>query len=264
MDGPGEIRPNYWQWASDEERLVYFLGVGAPTETHALEPASYYRLKRVVEQHDDMPPYVVSWNGSLFTYFFSHCWIDYRRLAADDPAKFDGDEPAVDWFENSRRAVLTHRARCIEASDEFPTFAENRWGLAPCAFRDRYLVAEVQPNLSDKDVWYDGVVAPYAAGSAIMFTPAESLARCANLQPCAAPRVSRWFGATRITAATASSIHSASTRPTATMKIWASMPALCSWPLKTLGPAWSGGCSCSILWRSKQSSACAWSRASKR
>jgi hypothetical protein len=176
VDGPGEIRPNFWQWASDEERLAYFLAVGSPTEEHALEPASYYGLKRVVEQHDDMPPYVVSWNGSLFTYFFSHCWIDYRSLAADDPAEFDVDEPAVDWFENSRRAVLTHRARCIEAGKKFPTFSENRWGLAPCAFRDRYLVHEVQPNLSDKDVWYDGVVPPYAAGSAIMFTPAESLA----------------------------------------------------------------------------------------
>jgi hypothetical protein len=176
VDGPGEIRPSYWQWASDEERLVYFLAVGSPTDGHALEPASYFRLKRVVEQHDDMPPYVVSWNGSLFTYFFSHCWIDYRQLAADDPADFNVDEPAVDWFENSRRAVLTHRARCMEASEQFPTFSENRWGLAPCAFRDKYLVAEVQPNLSDKDVWYDGVVAPYAAGSAIMFTPAESLA----------------------------------------------------------------------------------------
>jgi hypothetical protein len=174
--GPGEIRPSFWEWASDEERLVYFLAVGAPTDGHALEPSSYYRLKRVVEQHEDMPPYVVSWNGSLFTYFFSHCWIDYRGLAADAPADFNVDEPAVDWFENSRRAVLTHRERCIEASEQFPTLGENRWGLAPCAFRDRYLVGEVQPNLSDKDVWFDGVVAPYAAGSAIMFTPAESLA----------------------------------------------------------------------------------------
>jgi hypothetical protein len=48
--------------------------------------------------------------------------------------------------------------------------------LAPCAFRDEYLVHEVQPNLSEKDVWYDGVVPPYAAGSAIMFTPAQSMA----------------------------------------------------------------------------------------
>ncbi len=176
VDGPGEIVPNTWQWCSDEERLIYFLAVGSPKGKYALEPAAYYRLKRVVKRHAEMPSHVVSWNGSLFTYFFAHCWIDYRHLAADDPAAFGVEGPPVDWFENSRRAVLTHRQRCIEAGRQFPTLGENRWGLAPCAFRDKYLVHEVRPNLSDQDVWLDGVVPPYAAGSAIMFTPAESLA----------------------------------------------------------------------------------------
>jgi hypothetical protein len=176
VDGPGKIHPNHWEWCSDEERLIYFLAVGSPQEKHAIEPASYYRLKRIVKQHGDMPPYVVSWNGSLFTYFFAHCWIDYRHLSADDPHAFAVDGPAVDWFENSRRAVQTHRARCIEASRQFPTLSENRWGLAPCAFRDRYVVHEVRPNIDDKDDWQDGVLPPYAAGSAIMFAPTESLA----------------------------------------------------------------------------------------
>lgn len=173
--GPGKITPAYWQWCSDEERLVDFLAVGAPGE-HAVQPDVYYRLRRIVKQHDDMPPYVVSWNGSMFTYFFSHCWIGYRDLAADDPGKFDVDAPRVDWFENSRRAALTHRARCVEVADEFPTFSENRWGLAPCEFRTDYLVAEVKPNVSDRDDWRGGVLPPYGAGSAIMFTPKESLA----------------------------------------------------------------------------------------
>jgi hypothetical protein len=176
VDGPGEMAGNFWQWASDEERLIYFLAVGAPDEDHAASPAAYYRLQRRIKQHRGQPPYVVSWNGSLFTYFFAHCWIDYRHLAADDPNAFDVDEPVVDWFENSRRAMLTQRQRCIEVSHKFPTLAENRWGLAPCTFRDDYLVHEVRPNLSDKDEWYDGVLPPYAAGSAIMFTPVESLA----------------------------------------------------------------------------------------
>ena len=35
---------------------------------------------------------------------------------------------------------------------------------------------EVRPNLSDQEEWCNGVVPPYAAGSAIMFAPAESLA----------------------------------------------------------------------------------------
>jgi hypothetical protein len=176
VDGPGEILPHHWQWASDEERLIYFLAVGSPSKTHAVEPAAYYRLKRVVKRHKDLPAFVVSWNGSLFTYFFAHCWIDYRHQSADDPRAFGVAAPAVDWFENSRRAIVTHRQRCIEASREFSTLGENRWGLAPCVFRDKYAVHEVRPNMSDKDVWHDGVVPPYGAGSAIMFTPAESLA----------------------------------------------------------------------------------------
>ncbi len=173
--GPGQLISATWRFASDEERLVNFLAVGAPGE-HAVAPEVYYQLQRIVKQHGAGLPFVVSWNGSLFTYFFSHCWINYRQLAADDPAKFGKPGPAVDWFENSRRAVLTHRARCIEASDEFPNLSENRWGLAPCEFRTDYLVAQVKPNVSDTDEWRGAILPPYGAGSAIMFTPAESLA----------------------------------------------------------------------------------------
>jgi hypothetical protein len=187
VDGPGEIHPNHWEWCSDEERLIYFLAAGSPDMKHVLEPAAYYRLKRVVKHHKDLPPFAVSWNGSLFTYFFSHCWIDYRHLAADDPTTFGAQGPSVDWFENSRRAVLTQRQRCIDASREFPTLGENRWGLAPCAFRDRYLVHEVRPNIDDKDDWLNGVVPPYAAGSAIMFTPTESIAALREFKSLRAP-----------------------------------------------------------------------------
>ncbi|HEX3599120.1 MAG TPA: glucoamylase family protein [Lacipirellulaceae bacterium] len=176
VDGPGELHRNHWEWCSDEERLIYFLAVGSPDDKHALAPATYYHTKRVVKHHADLPPFVVSWNGSLFTYFFSHCWIDYRHLAADDPTAFGESGPAVDWFENSRRAVLTQRQRCIDAAQKFPTLGENRWGLAPCAFRNEYLVHEVRPNISDNENWLHGVVPPYGAGSAIMFTPRESLA----------------------------------------------------------------------------------------
>jgi hypothetical protein len=173
--GPGRLIPAWWQLASDEERLVDFLAVGAPAE-NAVDPAVYYGLERIVKRHGEQQPYVVSWNGSMFTYFFAHCWIGYRHLAADDPAKFGGEGPAVDWFENSRRATLTHRTRCLEASKKFPTLGPNRWGLAPCEFGKEYLVAHVKPNVSETDEWQGGVVSPYGAGAAIMFAPAESIA----------------------------------------------------------------------------------------
>jgi hypothetical protein len=174
--GDGEFLSVHWSGTGDEERLIHFLGVASPNPAQALEPAWYYRLERPVKRHKDMPPYVVTWQGTLFTYFFSHCWIDYRSLGPDDPAKFGVDALRVDWFENSRRAVLTHRRRCIENSHRFKSLGENRWGLSACAGRDGYLVPEIRPNRIDRDQWYEGTVAPYAAGSAIMFAPGESLA----------------------------------------------------------------------------------------
>jgi hypothetical protein len=176
VDGPGEISNKHWEWCSDEERLIYFLAAGSPNEEQALEPKTYYRLKRVVKEHKDSPPFVVSWNGSLFTYFFASCWIDYRSFPTDNPAAFGEDGPPVHWAENSRRAVLTQRDRCREAATRFSTLGENRWGLAPCSFRGDYIVHEVRPNIADKDTWFDGVTAPYAAGSAIMFAPQECMA----------------------------------------------------------------------------------------
>lgn len=176
LAGPGRLLEFDWHDASDEERLIYLLAAGAPRPEHAVDPDLYYRLRRVVKGHGDRPPYVVSWPGALFTYLFSHCWIDYRALGPDDPRAFGVAAPRVDWFENTRRAVLTHRQRCLEQAARFRTLAPDRWGLSACAARDGYIVPEVQPNLSGRDQWFEGTVAPYAAITALPFTPEESLA----------------------------------------------------------------------------------------
>lgn len=174
--GSGGFLSWTWHLASDEERLIYLLAVGSRNPDHAVAPELYYRLERRIKRHRNMPPYVVSWPGTLFTYFFSHCWIDYGSLGTDDPRRLGIEAPRVDWFENSRRATLTHRQRCIEQAGRFSTLAPDRWGLSACAARDGYIVPQVRPNLSEKDEWFEGTIAPYAAVSTIMFAPAESLA----------------------------------------------------------------------------------------
>lgn len=181
MDGEGDFRPWDWHIACAEDQIVYFLAAGAPNEDYAVDAGDWYRLERVVKSHNDGPEFVVSWNSALFTYFFSHSWIDYRRFEADNPADFDLDGPRVDWVENSRRAVLTHRQRCIEQSERFKTLGPNRWGLSPCMGlnaegRDSYLVQAVRPNQSNEDNFCSGTVAPYAAGSSIVFAPRECVA----------------------------------------------------------------------------------------
>lgn len=181
MAGDGELAPWNWKWASDEERIVYFLAAGTPEEQHRVDPSTYYKLERRYMRHKDLPPFIVSWNSSLFTYFFSHCWIDFRRYGLEDPQRFGSPYPPADWFENTRRAALTQRTRCIEASQEFRTLGLNRWGLSPCmAFRkdgsDTYVVPELCPSIANRDNWCLGSVAPYAAASVISMLPEETLA----------------------------------------------------------------------------------------
>lgn len=177
---PGDFRPWTWYKASAEEHLVTFLAVGAPEANHASAPEMYYRLHRVIKGHKNMPPFAVSWGGQAFTYFFAHCWIDFSRFEADDPSALGVDQPGVDWFENSRRALMTHRQRCIEAADRFKTFAPNRWGMSPAADINEnnemgYIVQSVRPSMEDADNFCGGTVTPYAAGSAIMFMPRLSV-----------------------------------------------------------------------------------------
>ena len=176
LDGSGEFLKWHWSNSSDEERLIYFLASGSPTPAYAIDPEMYFRLRRTMKHHDGGQPFAVAWSGPLFNYFFSHCWIDFRALGPDHPSRFGVNAPSIDWFENSRRAVLTHRQRCIEAAGRFGTLSANRWGLSACVGRDGYIVPGTRPNLSDQDEWGEGTVAPYAAASSIMFTPKESLA----------------------------------------------------------------------------------------
>lgn len=174
LDGPGRLHERLWHIASGEERLVYFLACGAPEEL-STPPEAYYRLERSLHESAD-EPFVMSATGSLFTYWLAGMWIDEARFAADDPAAFGSTQPAIDWFQSNRRAILAHRQRCIELSGRYRTLSADRWGLTPSVGRDGYQTPELRPNRIDQDRLYEGTVAPCAAAGALPYTPRESLA----------------------------------------------------------------------------------------
>jgi len=175
MKGEGSFLPYHWKDSGDEERLIYFLAVGSPDPEHAVPAERYYQTQRTIQAWDNGEPFVITYPGALFTYLFSHCWIDYQRYAADDPQQFGIQHPRVDWFENSRRAVDTQRLRAVAMSATYPNLAPDRWGLSACDGPAGYLVPNIRPNLADRDDWHQGTIAPYAAGSAIMLMPEKSL-----------------------------------------------------------------------------------------
>lgn len=192
--GQGKILPYYWIDSGCEHRLTAFLAVAAPNEAHRLPPSSYYKLRRAM---GDAGGRTVAWfpySGALFTNQFSHCWINYSAQRNDKPADYltsDTPRTPIDWWQNSRDMTLFQRERSIALSSEFTTLNENAWGFTASDCAAGYCVPGVFPAplpmpgsrarfdyATDipKDQPGDGTVAPYAAGTSIMFTPAESLA----------------------------------------------------------------------------------------
>lgn len=191
--GPGRLLPFYWVDSGDEHRLVAFLGACAPKAEHRLPPEMYYRLRRALGRDGNSEPFVwFPWSGALFTAFFAHCWIDHAHMGADDPGAFGRScRPRVDWWENSRRIVAMHRRKALENPMNLPTFGEHAWGLSACDGPSGYIVPGLFPTLmpmpgctpemdfsayQPQDNFGDGTVAPYAAGSAIIFEPAAATA----------------------------------------------------------------------------------------
>lgn len=198
-EGRGELLPYVWADAGDEQRLVTFLAVGAPRDAHAVDAAVYYRLRRRLGSYKDTGPFVwFPWSGALFTNFFAHCWINYASFGVDDPARFGVKHRArVDWWENARRAVRMHQLKAKENPRGLAGLGENAWGLSasdaptgyavPGLFPDSLPMPGAIPNVDyadhpAKDDFGDGTLAPYAAGSAIVFDPVRSLAALRHYQ----------------------------------------------------------------------------------
>ena len=110
--------------------------------------------------------------GTLFTYQFSHAWIDFRDRK---------DDNGIDWFENSKKATLANRIYCIKNKDRFKTFNENSWGLTACVGPNGYSGGYgAIPALADVDKQNDGTVSPCGPIGSIVFTPELSIKALEN------------------------------------------------------------------------------------
>lgn len=191
--GKGSILPYYWVDCGDEHRLVTFLAVAATKDDHRVDPAIYYRLRRQVGQYQDTGPMVYfPWSGALFASFFAHCWIDYRSIGIDNPADFNvANRPRVDFWENARRTTRLHQLKCESNPRHLTGFGKDAWGLSasddpsgyavPGLFPDPLPMPGARPQFdypvfTATDNFGSGTLAPYAAGSSIMFDPDRALA----------------------------------------------------------------------------------------
>lgn len=147
-----------------EQLMLYVLGVASPT--FPVKNSIYEDFKKPVTDYEGIKNIVYTYCGTLFTYQYSHAWIDFRNRK---------DLNDIDWFENSVKATLANRKYCIKNSKKYKTFNENSWGLTACVGPKGYSGEFGAMPAISKLEGNDGTISPSGAAGSIVFTPKHSI-----------------------------------------------------------------------------------------
>ena len=151
-----------WDWYG-EQLIMYFLGAGSPTHPIGIEV--YKSFSKLTQYYGDYEV-ISSWFGSIFTYQFSHAWIDFRNI---------NDYLDINWYDNSVQATLAHHQYCVDNKDKYKTFGDLSWGLTACDGPKEYSgLYGAAPNggMSDDDAAVnDGTIALCGAIGSLPFAP---------------------------------------------------------------------------------------------
>lgn len=145
-----------------EQLMMYFLGAGS--KTHPIDKKVYYSFKRYTGSYKG-EKFINSWFGSIFTYQFSHAFIDFRYMT---------DEDGVNWFDNSVKASLANYNYCVENPEGFNTYMKDQWGVTACDTPKGYsgLLGTLPSGTGMSQMFTnDGTIAPCGAIGSIVFVP---------------------------------------------------------------------------------------------
>ena len=155
----------HWDFYA-EQLMLYILGAGS--STHPIDPSMFYSFTRHYASYGNLPKFINSWFGSIFTYQYSYSFIDFRNKI---------DNKGVNWWGNSVIASKASRQFAIDNSKSFKTLGENAWGLTACdgpsGYNGRY--GSSPSGINNDQHYVDGTLAPSGALGSIVFTPQESI-----------------------------------------------------------------------------------------
>lgn len=181
----------------NEAMLMYVLAIGS--RTHPLPPAAWRVWARGYERTWGVHQgYRFLSFGPLFGHEFSEAWIDFRGIA-DPFMRAHG----IDYFTNSRRAVLAQRRYAIEDPDHWRDYGSDIWGLSACdGPGDERLRVDgtvrtfwgYRARGDDGDAPDDGTLAPLAVVAALPFAPKRVEAAIAALRRRFGARIYGRFG----------------------------------------------------------------------
>lgn len=155
----------YWDFYA-EQLILYFLGVSSPS--YSIGEEAYYAFKRNFTSYKSGEKFINSWFGSIFTYQFSHAFIDFR---------YKVDKLGVNWFNNSCAATKAAINFSSDMGKIYKGLTSNSWGITPCdgpyGYEGRY--GSIPNSILNNENLIDGTVPPCGALGSLIFTPLDSL-----------------------------------------------------------------------------------------
>lgn len=115
----GKERPATLDFYTDEALLVALLAMAAPTPEHRVPASVFCAMQR------QGTPFVKTFPGPLFTYQFGSVWLDTQALGRDHCP-----ERSLNYFENTRRAILATQQYAVDNPAGHATLHPKRWGLS--------------------------------------------------------------------------------------------------------------------------------------
>lgn len=152
-----------------EQFCMYPMATGSMT--HAPENAAemFYKLERKSGHYGNSGDLIYVWGGQLFTYQFSHAWLDFRRL---------WDKKGADWWQNSINASKANKEFCIANNDVLPSLDAENWGLTACNGPNGYAAYGAPPSgdIGANNMHFtDGTITPSGPIGSLPFMPQDVL-----------------------------------------------------------------------------------------
>jgi hypothetical protein len=151
----------HWDFYA-EQLMMYVLAAGS--ETYPVGFGPYYTFTRHEASYGEGEPFYHSWFGSLFTYQFSHAWIDFRNYT---------DTKDTNWFDNSVAASLGQYQFAVDNDADYLTIGPLAWGFTSSDGPNGYngLYGAPPSGFDNQQHEVDDTIAPCAAIGSIIFTP---------------------------------------------------------------------------------------------
>jgi hypothetical protein len=161
-----------YRWTGYNEALIlYVLGLASPTFPL---PAGSYRAWTRTYKWKKLYGHEFVYAGPLFIHHLSHIWIDFRGIQDDYMRR-----KAIDYFENSRRAIYVQQAYAMRNPKKFSGYGRYSWGITasdgpgPAELhiderRVRFFDYKARSIPYGPD---DGTLAPWAVATSLPFAP---------------------------------------------------------------------------------------------